>query len=65
MEKVTLPVGTPLPGAAAVTVAVKETWSGFDGLGKMDEMMVVVVASFLTVCVKAAEVLVVKLPSPP
>ena len=63
-RKVTVPVGTPDPGAFAVTVAVKVTlWPEIDGLA--DETIVVVVLAWPTVCVKAAEVLTVKLASPP
>src|SRR5579864_2819312 len=45
--KVTVPVGTPLPGEFAVTEAVKVTdWLNTEGLA--DELTVVVVASLLT-----------------
>ena len=44
---VTVPVGMPLPGEFAVTVAVKVTaWLNTEGLA--DELTVVVVASLLT-----------------
>ena len=50
-------------GALAVTVAVKVTdWPKTDGL--TDEVSVVVVAAWLTVWVRAVEVLLVKLASP-
>jgi hypothetical protein len=63
LKKVTMPVGTPAPGAVAVTAAVKVTgWPVDDGLA--DEVMVVVVAALLTVWVNAALVLPVKLASP-
>ena len=62
MSKVIVPVGRPLPGARVATVAVKVIWSGFDGL--TEEATVVLVAAWLTVCFRAAVVLVVKLLSP-
>ena len=58
------PVGVPAPGALAVTVAVKVTdWPNTMGL--TEEVRAVLVESWLTACERAAEVLVVKLPSPP
>ena len=45
--KVTVPVGTPLPGAVAVTVAVNVTgWLSTEGLA--DELTAVVVADLFT-----------------
>lgn len=62
--KVTVPVGVPLPGEFALTVAVKVTdWPETDGFA--EDVTDVVVSSVLTVCVKAELVLVLKLPSPP
>jgi hypothetical protein len=56
-------VGVPLPGDAAVTLAVKVTdWPNTDGFA--DEVRVVFVASWFTVCASVAEVLDRKLPSP-
>ena len=61
--KVTLPVGMPIPGATAATVAVKVTGPAPDGLA--EETTVVFVAAWLTVWVSGvAVVLAVKLPSP-
>ena len=61
---VTVPVGVPAPGAEAVTVAVKVTdCPETDGL--TEEASAVAVAALLTIWLRAAEVLVVKLPSPP
>ena len=61
--KVTVPVGVPVPGAVGVTVAVKVTdWPKTEGL--TEEITTVVVPALLTVCVKFAEVLVLKLTSP-
>ena len=61
--KVTVPVGVPLPGAAALTVAVKVT-----GWPKMvvvaDEARVVVLLACPTDWINAEEVLELKLPSP-
>ena len=62
-RKLTVPVGVPLPGATALTVAVKVTDSPkTEGLS--DEVTLLVVAAWLTVWVRGAEVLVTKLPSP-
>src|SRR5216684_2488487 len=61
--KFTVPVGVPAPGRLAVTVAVKVTdWPNTDGF--TDELRLVVVDAWLTVCVSVALVLVVKLVSP-
>src|SRR5579862_1615915 len=60
---VTGPVGRPLPGAFAVTAAVKVTgWPETEGLG--EEVRVVVVPSLLTDWLSAPEMLPLKLPSP-
>ena len=60
---VTVPVGVPAPGATALTVARKVTdWPEQDGFN--EELLVVNVPALLTVCVKFAEVLVLKLESP-
>src|ERR1043166_1826924 len=63
--KVTLPVGVPLPGELALTVAVKVTdWPYTEVL--VEEPRVVVVGSLFTCCVRAGElVLLLKLASPP
>ena len=59
----TVPVRVPLAGAVAVTVAVKVTFTPvLDGFS--DETTLVVVAPWLTACVKGADVLAVKLTSP-
>jgi len=61
--KVTLPAGTAVPGALAVTVAVKVTlWPCLDGLS--DEVTELVVASLFTVCVSADDVLGLKVALP-
>src|SRR5919197_1571937 len=61
---VTVPVGVPAPGAAALTVAVKVLpWQKTDGLAEDDTA--VVVAAWLTVWVSADEVLPVKVVLPP
>ena len=61
--KVTVPVGVPLPGAVAVTVAVKVTdWPKTDGLA--EEVTTVLVPSWLTVWVRAADVLMAKVELP-
>ena len=60
----TLPVGVPLPGAVAETVAVKVTaWPNTEG--SVAETSEVVVFAWLTTWLKAVEVLDVKLASPP
>src|SRR5438067_1065774 len=60
----TCPVGTPGPGAAGATVAVKVTgWPNTDGL-TVAVTPVVVVAAGMTVWVTGAEVPGLKLPSP-
>ena len=61
--KVTVPVGTAVPGALATTVAVNVTdWPLCDGLS--DDVTPVVVASLFTVWVKVEDVLALKLESP-
>jgi len=63
LKNVTEPVGVPLPGAFAVTVAVNVTdWPKTDGLA--EETTEVVVLSWLTVWV-SVPALVLKLVSPP
>jgi hypothetical protein len=63
-RKVTVPVGLPAPGAAAATVAVKVTdWPNTDRL--VLEVTAEVLLAWLTVCVSGADVLPVKLASPP
>ena len=60
----TLPVGVPLPGAMADTVALKVTaWPYTEG--SVSEMSEVVVFAWLTTWLKAVEALDVKLASPP
>jgi hypothetical protein len=55
-RKVTVPVGVPVPGAIALTVAVNVTvWPNTDGFA--DEVTVVELESWLTVWVIAADVL--------
>jgi hypothetical protein len=54
---VTVPVGVPLPGVTAVTVAVNVTdWPNTDGL--CEELNAVELPALFTVCDNAAEVLV-------
>lgn len=61
--KVTVPVGTVVPGALATTVAVKVTvWPWVDGLS--EEVTELVVESLFTVWVRADEALVLKLELP-
>ena len=61
--KVTVPVAVPAPGEVTLTVAVKVTdWPNTAEVA--EEPTVVVVEARLTVSVKAAEVLVLKLVSP-
>ncbi len=61
--KVTVPVGTAVPGALATTVAVKVTvWPWVDGLS--EEVTELVVESLFTVWVRADEALVLKLELP-
>ena len=51
---VTVPLGVPAPGNAAVNVAVKVTfWPMTDGL--MSDVSAITAASLLTACVKADE----------
>ena len=60
---ITLPVGTAVPGVLATTVAVKVTvWPWFDGFN--DEVTELVVPSLLTVCVRAEDVLELKVELP-
>jgi len=60
--KVTVPVAVPLPGATALTVAVKVTdWPNTVGLVEL--VSAVVLLAWLTVCVSVEEVLVRKLVS--
>jgi hypothetical protein len=62
--KVTVPDGVPAPGPFAVTVAVNVTdCPKTDGLA--DELIAVVVPSWLTAWLRVLEVLVAKLVSPP
>jgi hypothetical protein len=62
-RNVTVPVGVPTPGETALTVAVKVTaWPDADGF--TDEVTVVELLALFTVCVMAAEVLLLKLASP-
>jgi hypothetical protein len=62
-RKVTVPVGVPDPGATALTVAVNVTdCPNSDGF--TDEVTVVELLSLFTVCVIAAEVLLLKFVSP-
>ena len=62
-RKVTVPVGVPVPGATALTVAVKVTdCPNTDGF--TDEVTVVELLALFTVCGMAAEVLELKLASP-
>jgi len=61
--KSTVPVGVPVPGATAVTVAVKVTdWPNTDGFW-LDARLVELLALFTT-CETAPLVLPLKLPSP-
>ena len=61
--KVTVPVGTAVPGALAPTVAVKVTvWPWVDGLS--EEVTELVVESLFTVWVRVDEALVLKLELP-
>src|SRR5205823_1863225 len=63
-RKMTVPVGVPDPGASAATVAVKVTaWPNTDGLA--EEITVLVLLTWLTVWVMAADMLLPKLVSPP
>ena len=55
--KTTVPLGVPLPGEVAVTVAVKTTdWPETEGLA--EEARAVELLALLTVCVSAEDVLV-------
>ena len=61
--KVTVPVGIPLPGELAATVAVNVTgWPKAEGLA--EELKVVVEASAFTVWPRVVEALPLKLVSP-
>ena len=61
--KVTVPVRVPAPGATGLTVAVKATgWPATEGFG--EDASVVVELALATLCVRTAEVLLVKLASP-
>jgi hypothetical protein len=63
-RNVTVPPGVPAPGALAVTVAVNVTaCPNTEGLA--EAVTIVLVPSALTVCASAADVLVLKLVSPP
>ena len=62
-KNVTVPVGVPPPGATAVTVAVNATaCPKTDGF--TDDVTVVELAAWFTVCVSAADVLLLKFVSP-
>ena len=63
-ENVTVPVGVPLPGATAVTVAVNVT-DCVKTEGFTDDVTTTVLPSWLTTCERADEVLASKLESPP
>src|SRR5947209_1592855 len=59
----TVPVGVPAPGAVTLMVAVKVTfWPEADGLAELAIAMLVL--ALLTVCVRAGEVLALKVLSP-
>ena len=63
-RKVTVPVGVPAPGVFTLTVAVNVTlWPKAEGL--VSEATLVVVASGLTVWLRAPEPLAASLVSPP
>src|SRR6266849_973005 len=63
-SQTTVPVGTPAPGAATVTVAVKVTGTVVtDGL--TEEASAVTVAATVTVWINGDEVLAAELLSPP
>jgi hypothetical protein len=62
-KNVTVPVGVPVPGAAALTVAMNTTdWPNTDGF--TDEVTVVELLSLFTVWVIADDVLLLKFVSP-
>src|SRR4051812_25225995 len=65
--KVTIPEGVPAPGATALTVAVKviAVPNRIGLVEDADELSAVDVSAFFTVWDRAAEVLALKLPSPP
>jgi hypothetical protein len=61
--KSTVPVGVPEPGADAVTVAVNVTlWLRIEGLTEV--LIAAKVDALLTVCVRADDVLPMKVASP-
>jgi len=60
---VTVPVGVPAPGADALTLAVNTTDCP-NTVGLVEDVNVVAVPSWFTVCVNVEEVFVLKLPSP-
>ncbi len=61
---VTVPVAVPLPGETAATVAVNVTdWPDTEGFA--EDVSVVVVLAWFTVCDRAADVLVKKFVFPP
>jgi len=60
---VTVPLGVPDPGALALTVAVKITFCP-NTEGVSDVATLVLVSALFTTCVKSADVLPLKLPSP-
>jgi hypothetical protein len=60
---VTVPLGVPDPGALALTVAVKVTFCP-NTEGVSDVPTLVLVSVLFTTCVKSADVLPLKLPSP-
>ena len=62
-RKVTVPVGVPDPGAAALTVAVNVTLCPMT-VGFCDELTFVEVEAVFTVWLMAADVLALKLLSP-
>jgi hypothetical protein len=61
---VTVPLGVPDPGALALTVAVNVTLCpNTDGVSEVATL--VLLFAWFTTCVKSADVLPLKLPSPP
>src|SRR5947199_280558 len=62
--KVIVPVGVPVPGAVAVTVAVNVTdWPNTGAAD--DELRATAVAAWATVCENVGDVALAKLASPP
>ena len=62
--KVTVPVGVPVPGELAVTVAVKVTdWRCIEGFS--DDVTALVVPALLTTWLRDGDVLPLKLVLPP